>query len=149
MSVIIRNGYRPVRMARQMDRMFDRWFNEVARPAGRFSVDTYELPVDVRANGEEFVVTATVPGLKAEDLSVEVLGDVVTIQAQVNAPEGEGPDSSWLLRERAYGKFRRAFRVPAEVDSAQVEATLEDGVLTLRLPKAETARPKTIAVKTK
>jgi HSP20 family protein len=149
MSLLIRNAYRPIRLTRQMDRMFDRWFNEAARPVGRPVLDTVELPLDVRATGDEFVVSAAVPGLKAEDLAVEVLGDLVTIQAQVNAPEGEGHDGNWLMRERVYGTFRRAFRLPAEVDSDKVEATLENGVLSLRLPKAESAKPKTVAIKAK
>jgi HSP20 family protein len=144
MTLIIRNTYRPTRM----DRMFDRWYNLRARPAGRQTVDTVELPLDVREDSDAFVVTAAVPGLPAEDLAIEVLGDVVTIQAEVNAPEGEGHDGNWLMRERVYGKFRRVLRVPAEIDSDKVEATLENGLLTLRLPKAESAKPTTVVIKT-
>lgn len=149
MSLMLHNSQSPLETARLMNRVFDRWFDDIIRPVSAFSADTYALPIDVQSVGDEFMVTAPVPGLKAEDLSVEVVGDVVTVSAELRAPESEEEQGSWLVRERTYGKFSRAFRVPAEIDSEKVEATLTNGVLTLHLPKAPSARRKAITVKTK
>lgn len=131
--------YRPAFAPEALDRVYD------ARLAHRA---TYTLPVDVRADGDDFVVTAAVPGLRAEDVNVEVLGEAVTIRAEIPAPETD-EQTAWLLRERRYGKFVRTLTFPAELDSAHAEAQVENGVLTLRLPKAEAAKPKQIKVRVK
>ena len=134
--------YRPVRLAEAMNRLFD----DVFERDGWHAVDGYALPLDVEARNDEFVITAAVPGLKPEHLDVQVLGDRVTIRSEVHAPEAdEKPD--WLLQERRYGKFARSLTLPAELNGAKAEASIEGGVLTLRIPKAETARPKQITVK--
>ena len=106
------------------------------------------LPLDVVAAGDEYIIRAAVPGLKAEDLHLEVLGDTITIRGEVAAEE-QSEEANWLLRERSNGKFARTLTLPTEVDGAKAEAAIENGVLTLRLPKAETARPKNITVKAK
>jgi len=131
--------YRPAFAPEALDRVYD------ARLARRAA---YTLPVDVRADGDDFVVTAAVPGLRAEDVNVEVLGEAVTIRAEIPAPETD-EQTAWLLRERRYGKFARTLTFPAELDSAHAEAQVENGVLTLRLPKAEAAKPKQIKVRVK
>ena len=97
---------------------------------------------------DEYVITASTPGLKAEDLSVEVLGDTVTVSGEIFAP---APDekAKYVLQERRYGKFARTLTLPVELDSAKAEAVIENGLLTLRVPKAEAARPKMIKVKAK
>jgi HSP20 family protein len=129
-------------MSEVMDRLFDESF---ARP---MAYDSYALPLDVQAKDDEYVITAAVPGLKAEDLNVEVTGEMVTLRGEIFAP---APDekTEWLLQERRYGKFARTLNLPAELNSAQAEAAVENGVLTLRLPKAETAKSKIIQIKAK
>ena len=146
MSLKIRPYYRPSPMARLMDR----WFDEAFTPmSDRFSVDTLSMPIDVQATEHGYTVTAAVPGLKADDLTIEVLGNTVSIRGEVKSETTDEEKGDWLVRERSYGKFARTFRLPAELDSNKVEANLEDGVLTVRLPKAESARPKAITVKVK
>lgn len=146
MSLKIRPYYRPSPMARLMDR----WFDEAFTPmSDRFSVDTLSMPMDVQATEHGYTVTAAVPGLKADDLTIEVLGNTVSIRGEVKSENVDEEKGDWLVRERSYGKFARTFRLPAELDSNKVEANLEDGVLTVRLPKAESARPKAITVKVK
>ncbi len=146
MSLKIRPYYRPSPMARLMDR----WFDEAFTPmSDRFSVDTLSMPMDVQATEHGYTVTAAVPGLKADDLTIEVLGNTVSIRGEVKSETTDEEKGDWLVRERSYGKFARTFRLPAELDSNKVEANLEDGVLTVRLPKAESARPKAITVKVK
>lgn len=99
------------------------------------------LNVNVRDDEDTFVLSALVPGLKADDLNIQVLEDVVRIEGEYQANEEE-----YLLRELPSGSFHRVLRMPAEIDTEKVEAKISDGVLTLRLPKAESARPKKIKI---
>lgn len=99
------------------------------------------LPVDVRDDNDAFVVTAFVPGLTAEELSIEVLENTVSVEGEYKSEEQQ-----YLLSELPSGTFRRTLRLPTELDAEKAEATIENGVLTLRLPKAESARPKVIKV---
>jgi len=102
------------------------------------------LNVNVRDDEDTFVLSALVPGLKADDLSIQVLEDVVRIEGEFKAG-----DEEYLLRELPNGSFQRTLRMPSEIDADKVEARIADGVLTLRLPKAESARPKKIKVAVK
>jgi HSP20 family protein len=102
------------------------------------------LNVNVRDEEDTFVLSALVPGLKAEDLNIQVLDDVVRIEGEYQANEEE-----YLLQELPSGSFHRVLRMPAEIDADKVEAKITDGVLTLRLPKAESARPKKIKIAVK
>jgi HSP20 family protein len=116
-----------------------RWYQPVGFNGGS------RLPVDVHADPESFVITAAVPGLKAEDLKIEILDDVVTLSGKIKQEEPEA--ESYLLRELCLGEFSRSLRLPDPVDAGKAEAKVENGLLTLRLPKTEEARPKTIKVK--
>ena len=99
------------------------------------------LPVDVRSEEDDYVLTAFVPGLKAEDLNIQVIEDTLSIEGEYGQREGE-----YLLSELPAGSFRRSLRLPAPLNAEKTEAHIENGVLTLRIPKAESARPKTIKV---
>jgi HSP20 family protein len=131
---------RPARAPESMNRIIE----EMGSVARRAHNGTRALAVDVLATDDAYVLTAAVPGLRAEDLKLEVLGDTVTVQGEVGEPAPE--QGEWLLRERRYGTFARTLVLPVAVNSAGAEATIEQGVLTIRLPKAEEARPKTIKV---
>ena len=102
------------------------------------------LNVNVRNEEDAFVLSALVPGLKAEDINIQILEDVVHIEGEFQAS-----DEEYLLRELPNGSFRRSLRMPTEIDAENVEARIADGVLTLRLPKAESARPKKIKIAVK
>ncbi|MBU0512401.1 MAG: Hsp20/alpha crystallin family protein [Chloroflexi bacterium] len=102
------------------------------------------LNVNVRDEEDTFVLSALVPGLKADDLNIQVLEDVVRIEGEFQANEED-----YLLQELPSGSFHRALRMPSEIDANKVEAKITDGVLTLRLPKAESARPKKIKIAVK
>ena len=99
------------------------------------------LGVNIREEDEAYILSALVPGLKAEDLNIQVLDDVLNIEGEYKAQEAE-----YLLNELPSGSFRRTLRLPSAVEADQVEAKIVDGVLTLTLPKAESARPKKIQV---
>ena len=99
------------------------------------------LGVNIREQDDAYVLSALVPGLKAEDLNIQILENVVSIEGNYQDADGE-----YLLNELPSGSFRRALRLPTEVEADKVEAKIADGVLTLNLPKAETARPKKINI---
>ncbi len=117
-------------------RMARRWIDAAQNPDA-----TRYLAVNVADDNDGYVLTALVPGLKAEDLSIQVLEDIVTIEGRMAQTDGE-----YLLRELPAGSFRRELRLPAPLDAEHVDAKIADGVLTVRLPKAESARPRTIKV---
>jgi HSP20 family protein len=102
------------------------------------------LCVNIREEDDAYVLSSLVPGLKAEDLNIQVLDDVVRIEGEYKAEEND-----YLLRELPSGSFTRTLRLPAAIEADLVEAKIVDGVLTLKLPKAESARPKKIQIKVK
>jgi HSP20 family protein len=113
-----------------------------ARPmARRWAAQPRSLNVDIREEDETYVLSALVPGLSADDLNIQVLEDVVRIEGEYKADE-----TPYLLRELPHGVFTRTLRLPAAIEADQVEAAIANGVLTLRLPKAESTRPKKIKV---
>ncbi|MGD0613419.1 MAG: Hsp20/alpha crystallin family protein [Anaerolineales bacterium] len=104
----------------------------------------FSLPVNISEKEDRFVLTALVPGLKAEDLNIRILDDVVTLTGEFKADENE-----YVLRELPHGSFSRTLRLSAPLDAEKAEAKIAAGVLTLHLPKAESARPRIIEVKAK
>jgi HSP20 family protein len=103
------------------------------------------LPVDVREDDEAYQITAAVPGLKVDEVDIQVLDDVVTLRLR---PQTEDPEEqAYLMREIGDGEVERSLRMPVAIDPAKAEAVVENGMLRLRLPKAETVRPKQITVK--
>ena len=104
----------------------------------------FRLAVNVREEEDAYLLSALVPGLTADDLNIEILEDVVTIEGTFSADEND-----YLLRELPHGKFHRSLRLPVELDADKAEAKIKDGLLALRVPKAESARPKTIKVNIK
>ena len=102
------------------------------------------LGINVREEDESYVLSALVPGIKSDELNIQVLEDVLRIEGEYKAD-----DNQYLVRELPNGSFTRTLRLPAPIDAENVEAEVIDGVLTLKLPKAESARPKQIKIKTK
>ncbi len=105
------------------------------------------FPIDVRADSDSFVIQALLPGVRAEDLNINIVNETVTISGVLNTDREE--DGNYLLAERPSGKFQRVLTLPTQLDQDNVEASLEDGVLTLDIPKAEEAKPRTIKIKAK
>lgn len=118
--------------------MNDAWNEVPARVA---------FPMDVKDGEDAYELAALLPGVTAEDVNIQIVNDVLTIQGEMKADVDE--NETYLMRERPAGKFSRGIRLPEAVDSTKVEASLKDGVLTLRIPKAEEAKPKTIKVMAK
>jgi HSP20 family protein len=104
--------------------------------------------IDMAETDKEIVVTATVPGLKAEDLKLQVTGNLLEISGETKQ-ETERKDATYHLRERHIASFRRTVSLPAEVMADKAGAEFENGVLTLTLPKVASQQRKSITIKPK
>lgn len=104
------------------------------------------LPIEVRADDEAYLITAEVPGMTAEDLQVEVLADLVTLRGEFKQA---GAGEALISELDRSGGFYRRIQLPEVIDAEATEAKVENGLLTVRVPKAEAARPKRIEVKAK
>jgi HSP20 family protein len=110
-------------------------------PTGGLAVDMYETD-------EAVIVKSAVPGLESEDLDINITGDTLTIKGE-SREEEEIEEENYFCRERRYGAFSRSLTIPVSIVPDEAEAEIEDGVLTLTLPKAEEVKPKAIEVKSK
>jgi HSP20 family protein len=117
-------------------------YRQMGTPNYRFNGGS-RMPLDIAVTDEEFLVTADIPGVNPESVEVKFEEGILHLRAQI---EGE-KDASTVVRERRLGSVSRSFRIPDSVEADAIEAWAENGVLTVRLPKAEAARPKQIEVK--
>jgi HSP20 family protein len=118
---------------------------ETPAPAAQGAVG---LALDVKELGEAFEVTASVPGVSPDNVEITVLGDRLRIRGERKEELEQGAESGrWVLRERRFGAFERTVNLPAAVKPDAAAAEFKDGVLTIRLPKADEARPRTIPVR--
>lgn len=117
------------------------------RPGGLAGQQAHvALPLDVSESQDAFVVKASLPGVRPDDVQISVQGDVLTIRGESTAEEEKDGDR-WHLRERRFGSFQRTVSLPTPVNPDQAEAQYEHGVLTLTLPKSEAAKPRQIKIK--
>ncbi len=124
-----------------MDRLFEESF---VNPAWQLS-EGGPVPLDVRADDDAIVVEAILPGVKPEEVDITVEGDSLTIAGDTSSETSE-QKGSVLLQEIRRGKFSRTLALPAGLEPDKATATFEDGVLTLRIPKAETVKPRQIRI---
>jgi HSP20 family protein len=121
---------------------YQRPYHRVARRwAG---AEQQALRVNVREEDDAYVLSALVPGLTADDLNIQVLDNVLRIEGEYRQDENQ-----YLMQELPSGSFSRTLRLPDAVEAESVEAKIADGVLTLTLPKAESAKPKRIKINVK
>ena len=128
-----------------MDRAFDEAFFEAPRLWSR-RPEGYPLALDVSEDADAYTVKASVPGVDPNDVEITLTDNMLTIKGEVKE-EKDVEESNYHLRERRFGSFTRSVTLPVTVDADKVEATHENGVLTLRLPKTEAVKPKKISVK--
>jgi HSP20 family protein len=102
------------------------------------------LAVDVQTDEDSYVITALVPGLKADELNIEILNNTVTLRGEFKSTEIDG--AKYLMSELPAGRFGRVITLPTALDPTRAEASIHNGVLHLRVPKAESHRPKTINI---
>jgi HSP20 family protein len=125
-----------------MDRLFDSAF---VGSRNDLESGTWELALDVSETDEEYLVKASVPGINPDDLEITYNNKVLTIKGETKQEE-EREDSRYHLRERRFGSFVRSVSLPTMVASEHIKASYENGVLNLRLPKTEEARPRRIPI---
>lgn len=134
---------------REMSMIRDSMLRDLSWPRlGWLDEDSEMMALDVTENEKDITVEAVLPGVKEDDIDVRIEGDMLTISAEVKQERDED-DRGWHIRERRYGKFQRCVRLPAEVRVEQTEAELENGILTVTLPKAQPGPLHKIAVKAK
>ena len=129
-------------LRRTVDRLFDNVNTEHEWPQPAM----WGLAVDVVENKDDFLVKASVPGINPDDLDVSYADDTLTLKGEVKS-DNEVKENQYHLRERRYGSFARSISLPTKIKGDAIEASYQNGVLTLRLPKAEEVKPKRIAIK--
>jgi len=103
------------------------------------------MPVDISSDDEAYIIRAAVPGLKPDEVDIQIQDDTVLLRGTSKAEETE--EREYLLRELCPADFERRLQLPDAVNATKAEAKIENGLLTLRLPFAEEAKPKTIKVR--
>lgn len=126
-----------------MDRLFEDSFVTPSRAFGRLDI---AMPVDMYQTENEVVVKTAVPGVKPEEVDITITGDTLCIKGEKKADEKVKRDD-YIYQEHRYGTFSRAVNLPAGLDTGKAEASFEDGILTLTIPKSEEVKPKQIKVK--
>jgi HSP20 family protein len=107
---------------------------------------TLGMPLDVAETKEAFIVEASLPGVRPEDLDITLQNNVLTISGETRQQQATGEKPNYHRVERRYGRFSRSISLPTQVQSDKVDAQLTNGILRLEIPKAEAARPRKIAV---
>jgi HSP20 family protein len=125
-----------VSLRREVDRMFDDFFNNSARGLRGTGNDWRAVTptIDLAEDEKELVVTAELPGLNEKDFEVTLSGDVLTIRGEKRAEQEEKKGGATYI-ERRFGSFARSIRLPFEVRDEKVDARYDKGVLTIRVPK--------------
>jgi len=127
-----------------MDRLFDDAFT---RPLSL--KDAWSVPaIDMYQTDDEVVVKAALPGIKADEVQINITGEVLTLKGQVKHNE-EKQEKAWHIREQRYGSFERSVVLPTDVVADKAKADFENGILTITLPKAEEVKPRVISIKAK
>ena len=138
MTVYIRTPYGRFPKYRYAERFPEQW---------DMQENQVYFPVDVREVNDEFHITAMLPGLKPDDIEIQIVNENVSLKGEFKNELDE--NSAYILQERPNGKFCRTVTLPDTLNSGKAEAKMENGILTLVIPKAEEAKPKTIKVTTR
>jgi HSP20 family protein len=130
-----------------IDRLFDDAFT---RPLGiRDGWRGLGVPaIDMYQTEDDVVVKATLPGMKADDVQINITGDVLSIKGEMKE-KNETKEKNYHVREQRWGSFERSVMLPTSIVSDKAKAEFEDGILTITLPKAEEVKPKIVTVKAK
>lgn len=136
-----RNPWRELdQLTNRLSRVFS---DEFPTPAS----DGDWLPaVNVEESQEELILTAELPGMRREDIEIELENNVLTIRGQRQEERTEGEERRYHLWERRYGSFQRSFTLPRTVNGKQISAEYENGLLRVRMPKAPEARGRRIEI---
>jgi HSP20 family protein len=128
---------------REFDALINRFFGEERLLPG--FIQGFSPAIDLSESDDDFTVKAEIPGVGPKDLDISLTGDVLTIKGE-KKEEKEEKEKGVHRVERTFGRFSRSFSLPCEVQEAKIEAKFENGVVTIKLPKAETAKKKSIQI---
>jgi HSP20 family protein len=128
-----------------MDRLFDDAFT---RPINLRDGGWSSPAIDLYQTDEDVVVRAALPGFKADEVQINVTGDMLVLRGE-RKQEDEKKERAWHLREQRWSSFERSITLPTDVRADKASADFENGILTITLPKAEEVKPRTITVKAK
>jgi HSP20 family protein len=135
-------------LRQRVDRLFDRAFSDFLAPVNDDAVSTrrWMPPVDIRESGDALMLSVDLPGVKKEDVQITLENNVLTVGGERKF-EKDVEEENYHRIERAYGSFARSFTVPGNLRHDQIQASFENGVLTVTLPKADEAKPRKIDIK--
>jgi HSP20 family protein len=137
--------YPTTRYAEPFDQLFDTFFGNAGRTANGNSL--MRAPeTDVIETEREIRVVTEMPGLRRENIEIDVENNVLTVRGEKREQRTEGEQGRWHLAERRYGTFTRSFVLPRDVDADNIQAAFQDGVLTVTVPKSERARRRRIEI---
>ena len=136
----------PFAEIRRMDAAFNRLWNTGAR-APEVDGGRWDVAMDVVQDGDDLIVRASVPGVDPDDIQVTLEDGLLTIEGETSS-ETEEQKGNYLLRERRFGRFHRALRLPSSVDAENAEPSYANGVLTITVPKQEAKKARRLAIKT-
>jgi HSP20 family protein len=127
-----------------MDRLFEDSFVRPRAWAGSL-IESSTLPLDVSSSADELVVEAALPGVKPEDVDITIENGTLTIRGQTASERREG-EGDYLVQEIRRGEFSRSVTLPSGLEPDKATASFDNGVLTLRVPKAEQVKPRQIRI---
>jgi HSP20 family protein len=130
---------------------FDRAVESFLRPAYAPTGANYTSGCDIAESADRYLVSFDAPGVQREDIKIEVNGNRLIISGErtrAKTDDQANNDFQWVRTERSYGKFHREFTLGTNVDTERIEASFEDGVLNISIPKTAAARPRTIPIQT-
>jgi HSP20 family protein len=125
--------------------MFDDPFFRTRRMAEDTGMGMWNPAVDLYEKDDKFVINAELPGVEKKDITIDLKDRILTLSGE-RSYDNEVKEENYYRRERAYGKFHRAFTLPADVDSDKIKAESKNGVLQVEVPKPESKKPKQVTI---
>lgn len=132
-------------MQREMNKMFDNFFNGTDQGED-YALTAWSPAVDIAEHDDEFTVKVELPGVSKDEVKITLESNILTIRGE-KKQQKETKKENYHRVERSYGSFQRSFTMPATVKTDKIDASFRDGILNIKLPKAEEAKPKQIEVK--
>lgn len=129
----------------EMNRMFNQFFRGSTGEEGSWGQSTWTPPVDIYETDDALVFQADLPGVAKDEVNIEVHNNTLILRGE-RKHDATVKEDHYHRVERAYGSFQRSFVLPTMVDQEKVQASYHDGILELRLPKSEAAKPRRIAI---
>lgn len=150
-----KNVWNPLREIKQLQRGIDQIFEDFTtmpsffRPSRSFmdmEQEAFTPPCDIEESNNQYLVSFDIPGMKKEDVKIEVTDNQLIVSGE-RKEERKEEKANRITEERFHGTFMRSFTLPANVKSDQVEASYENGILKIAIPKTEVSKPKQISIK--